>query len=158
MSLPAWRRPCSPIAAGALPGPAPRTPPASSRSRASAGARPVWPCRVRFRPGNLFPVSLIRVARWGWETIDAVTGAYALLTVLDLLFDIKPNTALIVVTLLPFVTATFLSGLGTRALRVCSTWSAYLFGGFSVLVLGHIWWSARTGGPSWTSRPVRPRG
>lgn len=28
--------------------------------------------------GNLFPGSLIRVARWGWETINAVTGAHAL--------------------------------------------------------------------------------
>ncbi|MEU2495910.1 cytosine permease [Streptomyces sp. NPDC007883] len=89
--------------------------------------------------GNLFPGSLIWVARWGWETINAVTGAYALLTVLDLLFGVKPNTALIVATLLLFVTATFLvSGLGINALRACSTWSAYLFGGFSVLVLGHL--------------------
>lgn len=57
---------------------------------------------------------------------------------LDPLFGLKPNTALIVVTLLLFGTATFLvSGLGINALRVCCTWSAYLFGGFSVLVLGH---------------------
>ncbi|MFE7774751.1 cytosine permease [Streptomyces sp. NPDC057445] len=89
--------------------------------------------------GNLFPGSLIWVARWGWETINAVTGAYALLTVLDLLFGVEPNTALIVVTLLVFVAATFLvSGLGINALRVCSKWSTYLFGGFSVLVLGHL--------------------
>ncbi|MFC7308798.1 cytosine permease [Streptomyces monticola] len=89
--------------------------------------------------GNLFPGSLIWVARWGWETINAVTGAYAILTVLDLLFGIKSNTALIVVTLLLFVTGTFLvSGLGINALRVCSKWSTYLFGAFSVLVLGYL--------------------
>ncbi|UUN29390.1 cytosine permease [Streptomyces sp. FIT100] len=97
--------------------------------------------------GNLFPGSLIWVARWGWETINAVTGAYALLTVLDLLFGIESNTALIVVALLLFVAATFLvSGLGINALRVCSKWSTYLFGAFSVLVLGylvtHTDWSA----------------
>ncbi|MFC5805655.1 cytosine permease [Streptomyces formicae] len=97
--------------------------------------------------GNLFPGSLIWVARWGWETINAVTGAYALLTVLDLLFGIESGTALIVVTLLLFVAATFLvSGLGINALRVCSKWSTYLFGTFSVLVLGylvtHTNWSA----------------
>src|SRR2546425_414607 len=34
--------------------------------------------------GNLFPGALIWVARWGWETINAVSGAYAVLTVLDL--------------------------------------------------------------------------
>ncbi|MFF5974680.1 cytosine permease [Streptomyces sp. NPDC012769] len=89
--------------------------------------------------GNLFPGSLIWVARWGWETINAVTGAYAVLTVLDLLFGVKSNTFLIVVTLLAFVSCTFLvSGLGINALRVCSTWSTYLFGAFSVLVLVYL--------------------
>ncbi|MFF1413436.1 cytosine permease [Streptomyces sp. NPDC058289] len=89
--------------------------------------------------GNLFPGALIWVARWGWETINAVSGAYAVLTVLDLVFGIKKNTALIVVTLLFFVGCTFLvSGLGINALRVCSKWSTYLFGTFSVLVLGYL--------------------
>ncbi|WP_274562351.1 cytosine permease [Streptomyces spiramyceticus] len=89
--------------------------------------------------GNLFPGSLIWIARWGWETINAVTGAYAVLTVLDLLFGIKSNTVLIVVTLLLFVGCTFLvSGLGINALRRCSTWSTYLFGAFSVLVLVYL--------------------
>ncbi|MEV7593802.1 cytosine permease [Streptomyces sp. NPDC089922] len=89
--------------------------------------------------GNLFPGALIWVARWGWETINAVSGAYAVLTVLDLLFGIESNTVLIVVTLLFFVGCTFLvSGLGITALRVCSTWSTYLFGAFSVLVLGYL--------------------
>ncbi|MGW7433029.1 cytosine permease [Streptomyces sp. NPDC054861] len=89
--------------------------------------------------GNLFPGSLIWVARWGWETINAVTGAYAVLTVLDLLFGVESSTPLIVVTLLLFVACTFLvSGLGINALRVCSTWSTYLFGAFSVLVLVYL--------------------
>ncbi|WP_328968317.1 cytosine permease [Streptomyces sp. NBC_00239] len=103
--------------------------------------------------GNLFPGALIWIARWGWETINAVSGAYALLTVLDLLFGIKSSTALIVVTLLLFVGCTFLvSGLGINALRVCSTWSTYLFGAFSVLVLGYLVattdWSSVFGKPA----------
>lgn len=103
--------------------------------------------------GNLFPGALIWVARWGWETINAVSGAYAVLTVLDLLFGVKSNTALIVVTLLFFVGCTFVvSGLGISALRVCSKWSTYLFGGFSVLVLGYLVfttdWSAVFGKPA----------
>lgn len=62
-----------------------------------------------------------------------------MLTVLDLLFGIGSNTVLIVVTLLFFVAGTFLvSGLGINALRVCSKWSTYLFGAFSVLVLGYL--------------------
>ncbi|ORT56234.1 cytosine permease [Streptomyces sp. CB03238] len=104
--------------------------------------------------GNLFPGTLIWVARWGWETINAVTGAYAVLTVLDLLFGIKSNTALIVTTLLLFVAATFLvSGLGINALRVCSTWSTYLFGAFSVLVLVYL-----VANTDWSAVFARPAG
>ncbi|MGX1886142.1 purine-cytosine permease family protein [Streptomyces sp. NPDC055287] len=104
--------------------------------------------------GNLFPGSLIWVARWGWETINAVTGAYAVLTVLDLLFGIKSNTVLIVVTLMLFVGCTFLvSGLGINALRRCSTWSTYLFGAFSVLVLVYL-----IAGTDWSAVFAKPAG
>ena len=69
--------------------------------------------------GNLLPGALIWVARWGWETVNAVTGAYAVLTVLDLLFAVRTTTALIMATLLFFVASSFLvSGLGASALRV----------------------------------------
>ncbi|AVH56261.1 MULTISPECIES: cytosine permease [Streptomyces] len=89
--------------------------------------------------GNLLPGSLIWIARWGWETINAVTGAYALLTVLDIVFGIESSTLLIVGTLLLFVIATFaISGLGINAVQKCNKWATYLFGGFSVLVLGHL--------------------
>ncbi|MEU7132616.1 cytosine permease [Streptomyces sp. NPDC046261] len=102
--------------------------PGAMLSRATFGVR-----------GNLFPGSILWVARFGWETINAVTGAYAVLTVLDLLFGVKSNTVLIVVTLFVFVACTFLvSGMGRKALNVCNKWSTYLFGVFSVLVLGYL--------------------
>ncbi|MGV9991870.1 cytosine permease [Streptomyces sp. NPDC003374] len=89
--------------------------------------------------GNLLPGSLIWVARWGWETINAVTGAYAMLTVLDILFGIRANGVLDMVMLLAFVVATFaISGLGINAVQRCSRYATYLFGVFSVLVLGHL--------------------
>jgi NCS1 family nucleobase:cation symporter-1 len=89
--------------------------------------------------GNLLPGSLIWVARWGWETINAVTGAYAVLTVLDIVFGIKANSVLDIVTLLVFVVATFaISGLGINAVQKCNKYAAYLFGVFSVLVLGYL--------------------
>ncbi len=67
--------------------------------------------------GNLLPGSLIWIARWGWETINAVTGAYALL----------------------FVITTFaISGLGIGAVQKCTRWATCFFGAFSVLVLGHL--------------------
>lgn len=89
--------------------------------------------------GNLLPGALIWVARWGWETINAVTGAYALLSVLDILFGVRSGTALIVVTLLLFVVASFaISGLGINAVQRCATWAAWLFGAFSVLVLARL--------------------
>ncbi|MCX4723474.1 cytosine permease [Streptomyces sp. NBC_01306] len=106
--------------------------------------------------GNLLPGSLIWIARWGWETINAVTGAYALLTVLDICFGIHSSTPLIVVTLLLFVAATFLiSGLGINALHLCNKWSTYLFGIFSVLVLVYLIadtdWSAVFAKPAGTT-------
>ncbi|MGW5653581.1 cytosine permease [Streptomyces humi] len=89
--------------------------------------------------GNLLPGGLIWVARWGWETINAVTGAYALLTVLDVLFGVRSNPALIIVTLLLFVAATFvISGMGIRLVQRCNRWAAWLFGAFSVLVVGRL--------------------
>lgn len=89
--------------------------------------------------GNLLPGALIWIARWGWETVNAVTGTYALLAVLDLLFSVRSTTALIMAVLVAFVASSFLvSGLGAGALRSCSTWSAYLFGGFSALALIHL--------------------
>ncbi|MGW6058030.1 purine-cytosine permease family protein [Streptomyces sp. NPDC055189] len=89
--------------------------------------------------GNLFPGSLIWVARWGWETINAVTGAYAIITVLDICFGVKSSTWLTIVTLFAFVACTFLiSGLGRKVLHICNTWATYLFGAFSVLVLVYL--------------------
>ncbi|MGI5471104.1 purine-cytosine permease family protein [Streptomyces sp. CA-132043] len=89
--------------------------------------------------GNYFPGMILWVARFGWETINAVTGAFALLTVLKLLFGIESNNFLTVLTLFAFVATTFLvSGLGRKALNVCNKWSTYLFGIFSVLVLVYL--------------------
>ncbi|MFE4720222.1 cytosine permease [Streptomyces sp. NPDC056728] len=89
--------------------------------------------------GNLLPGSLIWVARWGWETINAVTGAYAVLTVLDILFGVKSNELLVIVTLLLFVVTTFvISGLGINAVQKCNKYATYLFGLFSVLVLVYL--------------------
>lgn len=102
--------------------------PGAMLSRATFGVR-----------GNYFPGMILWVARFGWETINAVTGAYAVLTVLDLLFGVESNTPLIVVTLLGFVGVTFLvSGAGRKVLHVCNTWSTYLFGLFTLLVLIHL--------------------
>ncbi|WP_344030786.1 purine-cytosine permease family protein [Streptomyces luteireticuli] len=102
--------------------------PGAMLSRATFGVR-----------GNLFPGAILWVARFGWETINAVTGAYAVLTVLDLVLGVHSNTVLIVVTLFAFVACTFLvSGMGRKALNVCNKWSTYLFGVFSVLVLGYL--------------------
>lgn len=102
--------------------------PGAMLSRATFGVR-----------GNYFPGMILWVARFGWETINAVTGAYAVLTVLRLLFGIRSNTPLIVVTLLAFVGVTFLvSGMGRKVLNFCNTWSTYLFGLFTVLVLVYL--------------------
>jgi purine-cytosine permease-like protein len=89
--------------------------------------------------GNLLPGALIWVARWGWETINAVTGAYAMLTILDILFGIKANAVLDMFMLLLFVVTTFaISGLGINAVQKCNKYATYFFGVFSVLVLVYL--------------------
>ncbi|MFY1679021.1 MULTISPECIES: cytosine permease [unclassified Streptomyces] len=106
--------------------------------------------------GNLLPGSLIWVARWGWETINAVAGAYALLTVLAIVFGVRPNPVLVVTMLFAFVVATFaISGLGIHAVRRAGAYATALFGLFTVLVLAHLIavtdWSAvfdRPAGPT----------
>lgn len=105
--------------------------------------------------GNLLPGSVLWVARWGWETVNAVTGSYALLAVLHLLFGLRRSHTLILLTLTAFVGAGFLvSGLGFRALRLCSRSSAWLFGGASLLVLAHL--AASTPWRSVLDRPPAP--
>ncbi|GAA2331631.1 cytosine permease [Streptomyces caniferus] len=102
--------------------------PGAMLSRAAFGVR-----------GNYFPGAILWVARFGWETINAVTGAYAVLTVLHLLLGIESNNVLVVVTLLAFVAVTYLvSGMGRKALNVCNKYSTYLFGLFSIMVLVYL--------------------
>ncbi|MEU2839253.1 cytosine permease [Streptomyces sp. NPDC007076] len=104
--------------------------------------------------GNLLPGALTWVARWGWETVNAVTGTYAVLAVPGLLFGVTGSHGLTLVALLVFVGCSWLvSGLGIGALRVCCTWSAYLFGGVSVLVLIHL-----IGATDWREVLGRPAG
>ncbi|MFF9482292.1 purine-cytosine permease family protein [Streptomyces sp. NPDC014733] len=102
--------------------------PGAMLSRAAFGVR-----------GNYFPGAILWVARFGWETINAVTGAYAVLTVLRLLFGIRADNLLIVLTLLAFVACTYLvSGMGRKALNLCNRYSTYLFGAFTVMVLVYL--------------------
>ncbi|MFB6815145.1 purine-cytosine permease family protein [Streptomyces sp. NPDC056347] len=104
--------------------------------------------------GNLLPGALTWVARWGWETVNAVTGTYAALAVLDRLLGVPGGRRATLVVLLVFVGCSWLvSGLGIGALRVCCTWSAYLFGGVSVLVLIHL-----AGATDWHAVLARPAG
>ncbi|MFE2849526.1 purine-cytosine permease family protein [Streptomyces lavendulae] len=89
--------------------------------------------------GNRVPGAVIWVSRWGWETINAVTGAYALLTVLHLTTGIQASTPLVIGVLALFVTCSFaLSGLGRAALHRAGVWTSWLFGIGSVLVLIRI--------------------
>ncbi|MFG2427913.1 purine-cytosine permease family protein [Streptomyces sp. NPDC048590] len=104
--------------------------------------------------GNLFPGALVWVSRWGWESINAVTGSYALLAVLDLTLGTRRSSQAALVTLTAFVGAAFLvSGLGIRALRVCSRVSTCLFGAASLLVLAHLIATS-----PWASVVARPPG
>ncbi|MFE3515921.1 purine-cytosine permease family protein [Streptomyces sp. NPDC059166] len=104
--------------------------------------------------GNLLPGALVWVSRWGWESVNAVTGSYALLAVLDLTLGVRRSSGAALVTLTAFVAAGFLvSGLGFRALRVSSRISACLFGAASLLVLARLIATA-----PWAALLARPPG
>ncbi|MCF3963202.1 purine-cytosine permease family protein [Streptomyces fuscigenes] len=107
--------------------------------------------------GNLLPGALIWLARCGWEIANAVTGAYALLTVARLLAGVRGGALLDVAALVVFVAASCLvSAFGILALRGCARGASYLFAAFSVAVFaylaGHADWSAvlgrRAGSPA----------
>ncbi len=68
-----------------------------------------------------------------------MTGAYAVLTILKVVFGVRANGVLDMVMLLAFVAATFaISGLGINAVQKCNKYATFLFGAFSVLVLGYL--------------------
>ncbi|MGI5213087.1 purine-cytosine permease family protein [Plantactinospora sp. CA-290183] len=100
------------------------------------GAPSMTLSRAVFGPrGNHGPTLVSWLSRVGWETVNTTTAAYALLALLSIVFGLKANPVLTVLSLLVFVVLTLVvSGLGHATLVWIQQWATYVFGALNVLV------------------------
>lgn len=120
--------------------------PSLTLSRAVFGAR-----------GNFGPTIVAILSRWGWETVNAVTAAFAMLSIGTVITgeDYAPadNPALAIVAVLLFLVLTLaVSGLGHNMLAKFQQWATYIFGILTLVVLvfivSNVDWSAVLSAPA----------
>ena len=91
------------------------------------------------RRGNTGPTLVSWISRVGWETVNTTTAAYALLSLLAILFGVHQNTVLTLVCLLVFIACTLLiSGLGHAVIMWVNKWATYVFGLLNLLVMAFL--------------------
>ncbi|MEK8173032.1 cytosine permease [Streptomyces sp. M19] len=91
------------------------------------------------RRGNTGPTLVTWISRVGWETVNTTTAAYALLSLLAIVFGVRHNTVLTLVCLLVFIACTLLiSGLGHATIMWINRWATYLFGLLNLVVMGFL--------------------
>lgn len=89
--------------------------------------------------GNTGPTLVTWLSRVGWETINTTTAAYALLSLLALVFGLHRNTPLTLVCLLVFIACTLLiSGLGHATIMWINRWATCFFGLLNLVVMGFL--------------------
>lgn len=109
--------------------------------------------------GNIGPTVVAIVSRWGWETVNAVTAAFAALSIGTVITgrSLGPTTApvLAVLAVLLFLVLTLaVSGMGHAMLAAAQQWATYVFGALTIVVLGVI--VARTDWDAVLSTPAGP--
>ncbi|MDI6407391.1 cytosine permease [Streptomyces albus] len=91
------------------------------------------------RRGNTGPTLVTWISRVGWETVNTTTAAYALLSLLAIVFGAHANTVLTLVCLLVFIACTLLiSGLGHAAIMWINRWATYVFGLLNLVVMAFL--------------------
>ncbi|WP_019544714.1 purine-cytosine permease family protein [Streptomyces sulphureus] len=91
------------------------------------------------RRGNTGPTLVTWISRVGWETVNTTTAAYALLSLLAIVFGVGQNTVLTLVCLLVFIACTLLiSGLGHAVIMWINRWATYVFGLLNLLVMAFL--------------------
>lgn len=91
------------------------------------------------RRGNTGPTLVTWISRVGWETVNTTTAAYALLSLLGIVFGVHRNTVLTLVCLLVFIGCTLLiSGLGHATIMWINRWATYVFGLLNLVVMGFL--------------------
>ncbi|MFT0763262.1 cytosine permease [Actinomyces sp. F1_1611] len=90
--------------------------------------------------GNFFPTLVAIVSRWGWETVNTVTAAFAIISIGSIITgrDLLPSDAPIVAVaaVLAFLLLTLaVSGLGHKTLAAVQQWATYLFGALTLVIV-----------------------
>jgi purine-cytosine permease-like protein len=106
--------------------------PGLTLSRAVFGAR-----------GNIGPTAVSLISRLGWETVNATTAAFALLSLSTILFGTSPTATdhpvLTIACIAVFVLLTVVvSGLGHAVLVAVQRWATWLFGALNIVVGGFL--------------------
>lgn len=89
--------------------------------------------------GNMAPTLVTLVSRLGWETVNTVTGAFALLSLSTLLLgtpsEAKSAPLLTVVCILIFVACTMVvAAAGHAFILKVQKWATWIFGGLTILI------------------------
>jgi NCS1 family nucleobase:cation symporter-1 len=90
--------------------------------------------------GNAGPTVVSLLSRLGWETVNTTTAAFALLSLLSIMFGTsataKSVPALTVICIAIFIICTVVvSGLGHKVLVAVQRWATWIFGAFNVIVM-----------------------
>lgn len=93
--------------------------------------------------GNFGPTIVAILSRWGWETVNAVTAVFAILSIGTVIAGtaLTPQNAawLTIPALLLFLALTLIvSGIGHQLLVAFQQWATYIFGALTIVVLGFI--------------------
>ncbi|MCI1963730.1 MAG: cytosine permease [Ancrocorticia sp.] len=89
--------------------------------------------------GNMGPTLIALMSRLGWETVNTVTGAFALLSLSAIFFrtnaDAKASAVLTVVCVAIFVACTVaVAAAGHATILKVQKWATWIFGGLTLLV------------------------
>lgn len=93
--------------------------------------------------GNFGPTIVAIISRWGWETVNAVTAVFAVLSIGTVLTGntLTPQNAawLTILAVLTFLALTLVvSGIGHHLLALFQQWATYVFGALTIIVLAFI--------------------
>lgn len=109
-----------------------------------SGAPTLTLSRAVFGPlGNIGPTIVAILSRWGWETVNAVTACFAIVSIFTVLTGSSSNPkdvpVLAVATVVFFIVCTLLvSGLGHSVLLLVQQWATYVFGALTIAVVAFL--------------------
>lgn len=93
--------------------------------------------------GNMLPTLVALVSRLGWETVNTVTGAFALLSLSVIAFGSPPGAkdvpllTLACIALFVFFTVA-VAGMGHSVILVVQKWATWIFGGLTLAVGAYL--------------------